>query len=62
MKDLSWKELDGAYYSKGDRQGNPAAFGNFTRSSMSVDQKRICSSPKVTEHGILFNMPRVFIG
>ncbi|XP_015083760.1 uncharacterized protein LOC107027104 [Solanum pennellii] len=47
MKDLSWKEFDGAYYSKGGRQGNPAAFGNFTRSSMSVDQKRICSSPKV---------------
>ncbi|KAG5592965.1 hypothetical protein H5410_043479, partial [Solanum commersonii] len=47
MMDLSWKELDRAYFSKGGQQGNPVAFGNFTRSPMSVDQKRICSIPKV---------------
>ncbi|XP_049415648.1 uncharacterized protein LOC125878441 [Solanum stenotomum] len=47
MMDLSWKELDRACFSKGGQQGNPVAFGNFTRSPMSVDQKRICSIPKV---------------
>ncbi|KAM3396864.1 hypothetical protein P3S68_000376 [Capsicum galapagoense] len=49
MKDLSWKELDGAYFSRrgGGRQGNPVTFGNFIRPSMSVDQKRISSTPNV---------------
>ncbi|CAN4127586.1 unnamed protein product [Withania somnifera] len=48
MKNLSWKELDGAYFSRAGQQGNPVAFGNFIRpSTMSVDQKRICSNPKV---------------
>ncbi|KAJ8555631.1 hypothetical protein K7X08_013127 [Anisodus acutangulus] len=47
MKD-SWKELDGAYFSRGGGQGNLVTFGNFIGpSSMSVDQKRICSIPKV---------------
>ncbi|XP_059275983.1 uncharacterized protein LOC132030380 isoform X2 [Lycium ferocissimum] len=47
MKDLSWKELDGAYFSGGGRQGNPVTFGNFINpSSMFVNQKRVCSIPK----------------
>lgn len=47
VKDLSWKEFDGAYFSRGRRQENPVAFGNFTSASMSVGQKRNCSIPKV---------------
>ncbi|XP_009596830.1 uncharacterized protein [Nicotiana tomentosiformis] len=47
MKDLSWKELDGVYFSREGRQANPVAYGNCIRPSSMPAEKRICSVPKV---------------